>query len=323
MTKKKANVRRSTQDNSRRKNMEARKGLGGCAVVGLLAIGIVIAMGALMGIVTIDAGEIAVITTMGQLTGTAGPGLHFRIPFVQNYHVFSSRAVVYETSERPESSSADFPDYEVDAQTQDGQQISVRFSVRYYITQNTVENVYRDVGRNMREVNERVVKFHTRSLVRLEMQNYPAGELYSGNLMTVVTRIESELRPLLEAKGVILDSFVIRKIAFDEQYISAVEQKQIAYEGITTAKYQSEQATYKAAEEVERAKGKAAADIEHAKGEAEALRLKGAALREYPEMLQLEFIQQLENTAWGFLPTEGFTPLLPLPTPAPTTPANP
>jgi regulator of protease activity HflC (stomatin/prohibitin superfamily) len=300
--------------------MEARKYLSGCVVAALLIAGVFIAAVLLSGLVTIDAGEVAAVTTMGELTGTAGPGLHVRIPFVQGYHVFSSRAVVYETSEHPETSDADFPDYQVDAQTQDGQQISVRFSVRYYITLDNVEKVYREVGQDMRQVNERAVKFHARSLVRLEMQKYPAGELYSGNLMEVVTKIEQELRPLLAAKGVTLDSFVVRKIAFAEEYVTAVEQKQIAYEGITTAKYQAEQATYKAQEEVERAKGTAAADIERAKGEAESLRLKGKALREYPEMLQLEFIQQLKNTSWGFLPTEGFTPLLPLPTPAPTPP---
>jgi len=297
--------------------MEARRYLSGC-VVALVLIGVVFAVVILMsGVVVIDAGEVAAVTTTGKVTGTVGEGMYVRIPFVQKYHVFSSRAVVYETSERPETSQADFPDYEVDAQTQDGQQISVRFSVRYYVTLSDVERVYREVGQDMRDVNERAVKFHSRSLVRLEMQRYPASELYSGDLMNVVTRIEQELRPLLAAKGVTLDSFVIRKIAFAQDYITAVEQKQIAYEGITTAKYQSEQAKYKAAEEVERAKGKAAADIEIAKGEAEALRLNGKALREYPEMLQLEFIQQLKNTSWGFLPAEGFTPLLPLPTPTP------
>jgi len=300
--------------------MKAKNYLGSCVAMILVAAGALVAIGLLFGLVTIDAGEVAAVTTMGALTGTAGPGLHFRIPFVQGYHAFSRRAVVYETSEHLEASEADFPDYQVDAQTQDGQQISVRFSVRYYVTLDNVEKVYREVGSGMRDVNERVVKFHSRSLVRLEMQKYPASELYSGDLMNVVTKIQQALQPLLEAKGVTLDSFVIRKIAFAEDYIAAVEQKQIAYEGITTAKYQAEQATYKALQDVERAKGKAAADIEHAKGEAEALRLKGKALREYPEMLQLEFIQQLKNTSWGFLPAEGFTPLLPLPTPAPTTP---
>jgi len=284
-------------------------------VVALLVIAGIFAISILSsGIVVVDAGEVAVITTTGRVTGVVGEGLYIRIPFVQEYHFFSSRAVVYETSENPGASRADFPDYEVDAQTQDGQQISVRFSVRYYVTLADVEKVYREVGQDMHQVNERVVKFHSRSLVRLEMQKYPASELYSGDLMNVVTRIEQEMRPLLEAKGVTLDSFAIRKIAFAKDYITAVEQKQIAYEGITTAKYQAEQAKFKAQEEVERAKGKAAADIEIAKGEAESLRLKGAALREYPEMLQLEFIQQLKNTAWGFLPSEGLAPFLQLPT---------
>ena len=138
-----------------------------------------------------------------------------------------------------------------------------------------------------------------------------------------------------ETNGVALEDFLVRKIDFDEEYINAIEQQQIAQEAIETAKYQSEAAEYEkerqirlAEAEAERTKLLAEAEAERttliAAAEAERQRLladaeaysietRGEALKEYPGLVQWEFVRNLEGIQWGILPADGVTPLVLLP----------
>ena len=281
----------------------------------------------------VDAGEACAVTTFGDVTGVAGPGFHLRIPLAQHYNCYSTRAVVYETSKEPGESAADFTDIIVDAQTSDGQSVTVTFSVRYYVPRDSIMDVYAKVGESMSLVNERVVKFHSRSVVRLTMQKYPAQQLYSGDVFNVEADISQRLKTLFEVKWVILDSFSLRKIAFDDNYVGAISQQQIAQVQIETARFQAQEAKFTAEKtvelakgdaqaEIERAKGDAQAEIERARGDALAIEERGKALDKHPQILQLEFINQLTGVSWGILPSEGLTPLIALPTP-PATPAAP
>jgi len=280
----------------------------------------------------VDAGEACAVTTFGEVTGVAGPGFHLRIPLAQRFNCYSTRAVVYETSKEPGESDADYTDIIVDAQTSDGQSVTVTFSVRYYVPKESVKDVYSNVGENMSLVNERVVKFHSRSVVRLTMQKYPAQQLYSGDVFNVEADISGRLKTLFEVKWVVLDSFSLRKIAFDDNYVGAISQQQIAQVQIETARFQAQEAKFTAEKvvelakgdaqaEIEKAKGDAQAEIERARGDALAIEERGKALDKHPQILQLEFIKQLTGVSWGILPGDGLTPLIALPTPpAVTTP---
>ena len=53
--------------------------------------------------------------------------------------------------------------------------------------------------------------------------------------------------------------------------------------------------------------------IIQAEAEAKQIEIKGKALKQYPEIIQLEFIQKLSpNITWGILPGEGIVPFLDL-----------
>ena len=177
---------------------------------------------------TVDAGEACASTRFGAVTDEVGPGLHLKVPGVQRYHCFSTRSVVYETLDDPRSSEADFRDVAVNAQTSDGQQIVVKYSVRFHVPLESAGRIYREAAQNMDEVTERVVRFHSRSVVRLSMQEYSAQKIYSQSIFDVEETIEYRLRPLFAEKGVELESFALRKIDFDQDYVDAVEKKQIA-----------------------------------------------------------------------------------------------
>jgi regulator of protease activity HflC (stomatin/prohibitin superfamily) len=267
------------------------------------------------------------VTRFGRITGRImQPGLNWKAPFVDRVTVYRTQEMVYVTEEmtgeRPAPGT--YLDYPTDTTTNDGQQITVKYSVRFRIDPDKIQQIANEIG-DEEQVVEKVVKFHTRILARNIPKDYAALDLYTGNIQDVQRQFEDELRPLLAAKGVILEAFGLRKIDFQEDYVQAIEQKQIEAENVTTERNRAEQARWRAQSAIEEAKGEAQATIENARGEAEkvkllaeaeaeSIQLKGEALSQYPDVIQLEFVVSLSDpdgrVTWGILPQEGVLPFL-------------
>ena len=81
----------------------------------------------------VEAGSVAVVKQFGQVVGVFQPGLNWKVPFVQQTVLYRTQEILYETSEDPTTSQADYRDVEVDTATADGQQILARYTIRFRI----------------------------------------------------------------------------------------------------------------------------------------------------------------------------------------------
>ncbi len=231
-------------------------------------------------IVQIEAGTVGVVKRFGNIVGVFNPGLNFKLPFVDEVVIYRTQEIVYETSANPESSRADYRDYEVDTATADGQQITARYTVRFRIRPERAPDILRNLGTEA-EVVEKVVKASSRVHVRNILKRYEARELYSGNVEKAQNEIAQRLREDFEKAGLELTFFGLRSIQFTDEYKQAVERKQIEAENVITKQHLAEQAKY----EKERAITQAQAEAERqrlerigiAQGEAEALKLRAQA----------------------------------------------
>jgi regulator of protease activity HflC (stomatin/prohibitin superfamily) len=306
----------------------SRKGtlVGSLIVAGIVAFVLLIVL--MSSYNQVQFGTVGMVTRFGRITGRImQPGLNWKAPFVDRVVVYRTQEMVYVTEEMQggiDTRGGTYQDYPTDTTTADGQQISVKYSVRFRIDPVKIEQIANEIG-NEEQVVDKVVKFHTRILARNIPKEYAALDLYTGNIQQVQEEFEKQLRPLLAEKGVILEAFGLRKIDFQEDYVQAIEQKQIEAENVTTEKNRAEQAKWRAQSAIEEAKGEAQATIENARGdaekvkliaaaEAESIRLKGESLRMYPDVIQLEFVVSLSdpdgNVTWGILPQEGVMPFL-------------
>ncbi|MCP4540718.1 MAG: hypothetical protein GY832_26565 [Chloroflexi bacterium] len=296
----------------------------------------------------VERGTVVLIKRFGGLTGQVfTPGLNWRTPFIDQIDVVSTVIQSYETSDDPTTSSANYRDYPVTAQTIDGQQINIKYTVLFLIPPDKAVDIVQNIGA-MDQVVANVIKARSRNLARLWAQSHTAEDLYSGEgIFSYEDEVEKALSGEFEEYGVILDDFLVRKVDFDEDYIRAIEQQQIAEEAIQTAEYQAQAAEYKKQEQIrlaeaqaEGTKLQAAAEAERqrlladaeaysteVRSEADAIRqrlladseaysieARGKALEEFPGLVQWEFVRNLESVQWGILPSEGLTPLIPLPT---------
>jgi regulator of protease activity HflC (stomatin/prohibitin superfamily) len=287
----------------------------------------------------VEYGTVGMVTRFGRITQQVmRPGLNWKLPFVDKVIIYHTQEMVYSTESQPtgdDPRAGMYNDYPTDTTTADGQQITVKYSVRFRIDPTQVTKIAEEIG-DEEQVVAKVVKFHTRILARNIPKEYAALDLYTGNIQQVQDKFEEELLPVLSGKGVILEAFGLRKIDFQEDYVQAIEQKQIEAENVTTEKNRAEQAKWKAQSAIEAAKGEAEATIENARGdaerikllaagdaekikllaaaEAESIELKGKMLQQYPEIIQLEFVSSLSDpdsgVSWGIMPQNGVLPFL-------------
>lgn len=202
----------------------------------------------LLGFRTIDAGEVGVVTRFGQVTGRVlPPGANFITPWVEGVTTYNTKKVIYETAtaENQKGSQADYKDFPVDTNTKDGQQVNIFYTVRFAVDPTKATFVAQNLGAESALV-DKIVKTESRIWVRNIPREFEAQELYTGTgVVEVQNEIEARLRPTFEANGLILDSVGIREIKFNQDYVDAIEKKQIAAVQVETEKNIAEQAKFK------------------------------------------------------------------------------
>lgn len=196
----------------------------------------------------VDAGEVAVVTRFGAVTGKVlQPGANFVAPFVEGTRYINTKFLIYETmkTEDEKKSRSDYKDGAVDTNTKDGQPVNLFYTIRFSIDPTKVVWVVEKFGGEEALV-DKIIRATSRSVARVVPSNFTAEELYLGSGKEEVGKlIFGGMQDKFAENGVMLDSVLIREISFTKAYTDAIEAKQIAAVQIETEKNISEQAKYK------------------------------------------------------------------------------
>lgn len=276
-------------------------------VAGLIAILL------LMSFVQVNAGHVGVVKKFGAVTGKKfSPGLHVIAPIVESVEIYRTQTLIYETSDNPENSTATYRDYSVKTMTEDGQRITVRFTVAFNINGDKAGWIAQNIGTEG-DVVEKVVKANARSEARNVPKLFKASDLYGKNVYECQRALFEKLEPVFAKNGVTVTEFLLRDIGFDESLAQALEQKQIALENQVTASRNVDVRTAEASQAIATAKGEAQARIEKARGDAESIRRVNEELAKAPYYSQYLVSKGIaEGTTdikWALLPS-GSTPLV-------------
>lgn len=222
-----------------------------------IAIIVIIALLALSSLRLVKAGTVKVVTRFGRVTGRMlHPGAHFVIPIAEGTITYNTKKVTYEASNEPKRSMATYTDVPVDTTTLDGQQIKLNYTARFSIDPAKAGWIANNIGTEA-DVVEKIVKTDTRIHARNISRQFNAADLYTGNISQVQRAIEDRLRPIFEENGLILDEFGIRSIAFTDEYINAIEAKQIEKERVITEENIAKQEEFRKEARITRAEGQA------------------------------------------------------------------
>lgn len=211
---------------------------------------------------TVGAGHVKVVTQFGRTTGRVlEPGAHFIAPFIQGTKQYSTKKVTYEvtSSEKQKESDADYKDYPVDTNTADGQPVDVYYTIRFSVDPTKANWVLQNIGTEDALV-EKIVKTESRVWARNIPRRYNAETLYQGEgTEQVQNEIFERLQPIFSSNGLILDSVGVRELAFTEEFINAIKEKQVAAVRIETEKNHAEAAKYEKEKTITQAQAEAEA----------------------------------------------------------------
>ena len=243
---------------------------------------------------TVDQGERGVILRNGAVTGTADPGLGFKLPIVDKVVDIDVRSLanVYEN---------------VLAYSRDQQTAGLTVSVNYRVPADQVVAVYESYGSvdNLRaRMLDRQVMDETKNVF---------GRFNAATAIQERSRLVAEVQAAIQeaVQGpIIIESVQIENIDFDDSYERAIAARMEAEVEVQRIQQNAEREKVTAEITVIKAKADADAKLAQAKAEAEgtrikgqaeadAIRARGAALRDNPSLIDL-----VQAERWdGKLPT--------------------
>src|SRR3989338_4665753 len=246
-------------------------------IVLLILILVLPFLGRLNPLYTVEFGTVGVVSRFGRIERLASPGLNFKMPIIEKIYFYNTQKIIYETAEQPQTSqfynkestgfnlnstvqktASDSADFPVDTTTKDGQQVSIRFTLIYRLDPEKVLWLAQNIG-TQDQIATRIVQAESRSITRNVAREFPASELYTGDVFKYQQSVQDRLVSGFEENGVILDEFLVMQIKFSDGYIAAVEQKQIEQEKVKTEEFKAQQEEFIKQQKIIRAEGEARA----------------------------------------------------------------
>lgn len=209
-------------------------------------------------------------------------GLHWIIPFLEVDEMYPIYWQTYTMSGKPGEGNKLTGD-SIRSRTSDGQEVSLDCSVIFRVDEEQAVTIHVDWQNRYAE---EFVRPLVRAVVRRQVSQFTAREVNSSARKDLEAALDRILAQEFNDKGLILDQFLLRDIAFTPEYAEAVELKQVALEGQVQTEYQAQQMR-------NLAQGQADAIEIEAQAKARALNLIGAALNENRDLLTYEYVQKL------------------------------
>jgi regulator of protease activity HflC (stomatin/prohibitin superfamily) len=263
--------------------------IGTAVVVGLVALTVVGGSW-----YTVDQGERGVILRNGAITGTADPGLGFKLPIVEKVVDIDvrTRANLYEN---------------VMAYSRDQQTAGLNISVNYRVPADQVLTVYENYGsvENLRSrILDRKVYDETKNVF---------GQFNAVTAIQERSRLVAEVQMAIQnaVRGpIIIESVQIENIDFSDAYENSIEQRMLAEVEVQKIQQNAEREKVQAEIKVIQAQADADARVAQAtaeakaitltgNAEAEAINARGRALRDNPTLIELVSAERWN----GVLPT--------------------
>ena len=266
---------------------------------------------------------VSVISPGGVRPQPLRSGLHLIVPVLENEVKYPIYWQTYTMSNKPDEGNKAGDD-SIRARTSDGQEVRLDASIIFRI--NYEQAVTLHIDWQARYI-EDLVRPVVRGLVRTQVSQFQAREVNSSARRDLEATLDRLLSEELASKGLTLDQFLLRDITLTDEYAAAIEQKQIAQEGMERTQHEAQQVRNLAEGERDRlkteaegrkektvieAEGDAQAILLRAEAQAQALKLIADSLEQNPDLLTYEYIQKLSPSIRTMLVPNNTPLILPL-----------
>ena len=215
--------------------------------LGKLLVPVILVAAAVIGLSSffiVPPGEVAVKTRLGAIVDSYSEGIHFKMPMLESITKFSIQI--------------QRADIKTQAFSKDLQTMNSHLVVNHRIQKETVVSIFRNLG--PRYVSN-IVDPAVQEVFKAIAARYSAEKIISERNQ-LVEEINAEVKVRLSKKEIIVTDISVTDLDFTDQFLKAVEDKQVA-----------EQQAKMSEKLVEKAKRDAEQAIAKSRGEAEALRM--------------------------------------------------
>ena len=222
--------------------------------VPILAVAVVIL--ALSAFFIVPPGEVAIKTRLGSIVDSYSEGMHFKVPLLESITRFSIQ--IQRANIKTQAFSKDL------------QTMNVLLVVNHRIQRETAVSIFRNLGPGYVD---NIVNPAVQEVFKAIAARYSAEKVISER-STLVEEINAEVKERLTKKEIIVTDISVVDLDFTDQFLKAVEDKQVA-----------DQQAQMAGKLVEKAKRDAEQQIAKSRGEAEALRMQREQVT--PQLIEL------------------------------------
>jgi len=233
------------------------------AIVGLLLV-----IGVLGSVVTVQAGYRGVKKRFGRVVGQAlSPGLHFKIPGIETVEPMEVREQKL--------------NLETSASSKDLQTVQSKIVVNFHPDPENVSELYNRLGV---EYEERILDPAVEETVKAITAQYTAEQLISKRT-EVRVKMEEALSERVKDNHIMITKFNIVNFEFSSSFNDAIERKQTEEQKALQAENELRRIEVEARQAVEEARGRADALRLRAQAEADAILMTAEAEAQAQEML--------------------------------------
>jgi prohibitin 1 len=159
----------------------------------------------------VDSGHVGVLTLFGRVTGEVLPeGIHLVNPLKVNNQMSIRTQEIKESASVPSS---------------EGLVMNLDTSLIYHLNPEKAAEVYQKIGPNYMAV---LVEPNLRAAIRESTASHTANALYTGEREMVAKQINDQLTAIMNQRGIIVESVLLRDIQLPQTLKSSIESKQQA-----------------------------------------------------------------------------------------------
>jgi regulator of protease activity HflC (stomatin/prohibitin superfamily) len=159
-------------------------------------------------VTVVDAGHVGVVNVFGRVQPTTLPaGIQFVNPLARVIQMSIQTLEIKETMDVP---------------SKEGMTMAIEVSVLYHLDPEKAAEVYRSVGTEYVRV---ILEPQFRSITRGVTASYEAKALYTSEREQLANMIASELRKIVEPRGITVEATPMRRLTLPAKITAAIEDK--------------------------------------------------------------------------------------------------